>query len=328
MARIDFFMNEETGEIMLCEINTDGTSAMNEDRIFGELLRHNSAFQTYMRDKPYQTFELFDRWVTEFQATYKAFSRSETVPQMAITDFLDKGTVNEFIRFREAFARQGIKAEICDIRELTYENAALKTPSGMTVDAIYRRAVTVDIIENYANVTPFIQAVKDRAVCLVGGFCTQIVHNKRIFCILQHPATQSFLTEGEAAFVKKHLPATFLLSEDTAAAVLPDRERWIIKPCDSYGSKGVYAGVDHSEEDWARLVRENMGNDYLAQQFIQPYKTVNVDLTENDLSVGEYSNITGVFCYNEKPYGIYSRLAPGEIISTVYNERAVATILI
>ena len=32
MARIDFFYNEETGAYQYCEFNTDGTSAMNEDR--------------------------------------------------------------------------------------------------------------------------------------------------------------------------------------------------------------------------------------------------------------------------------------------------------
>ena len=32
MARIDFFYNEQTGAYKYCEFNTDGTSAMNEDR--------------------------------------------------------------------------------------------------------------------------------------------------------------------------------------------------------------------------------------------------------------------------------------------------------
>ena len=32
MARIDFFYNEETGDYKFCEFNTDGSSAMNEDR--------------------------------------------------------------------------------------------------------------------------------------------------------------------------------------------------------------------------------------------------------------------------------------------------------
>ena len=32
IARIDIFYNEETGDFKFCEFNTDGTSAMNEDR--------------------------------------------------------------------------------------------------------------------------------------------------------------------------------------------------------------------------------------------------------------------------------------------------------
>ncbi len=32
IARIDIFYNEKTGDFKFCEFNTDGTSAMNEDR--------------------------------------------------------------------------------------------------------------------------------------------------------------------------------------------------------------------------------------------------------------------------------------------------------
>jgi hypothetical protein len=329
MSRIDFFFNEKTQEIKLCEVNTDGTSAMNEDRILGELLQYNSAFQTFVRDKNYYQYELFDSWVAEFQSIYRAFSKNGNLPQVAIVDFLDKGTVNEFIQFQKAFEKQHIRTEICDIRELTYENAILKTPSGMRVDAIYRRAVTVDIMDNYSCVMPFIRAAKDRAVCIVGTFCTQILHNKRIFYILQHPATLSFLAEDEANFVKEHVPSTFLLSEEIvrSTTALSDREQWIIKPCDSYASKGVYAGIDCNEEKWSRVVRENIGNDYLLQKFTKPYKTANIDFSVDNAAIRDYSNITGVFCYNEKPYGIYSRLSKGEIISSQYDEKSVATIL-
>ena len=376
VSRIDFFLDEDNCKAKLCEINTDGTSAMNEDRILGSFLDKNSSFQAFMQHKEYRKFELFDTFVNEFLHAYQSHVGDECatrvatatapaphvananpprvataphvataprtataprvadsprpVPRVAIVDFLDKGTVNEFKRFQEAFTKHGIEAEVCDIRNLSYKNSKLTTPSGMVVDAIYRRAVTVDIMANYGDVLPFIQAVKDGAVCLVGGFCTQIAHNKLIFYILRHPATLAFLTKDEKRFVEEYIPLTFLLTKESIHEnnALSEKDKWIIKPCDAYGSKGVYAGCDTDEAKWESLLRENLKNHYLLQQFIKPYRSPNLDFHGENFSAAYYGNTTGVFCYNEKPYGIYSRLAEGNIISTGHDEKAVPTILL
>jgi hypothetical protein len=199
----------------------------------------------------------------------------------------------------------------------------------MTIDAIYRRAVTTDIMQHFAEVQPFIQAVKDGAVCLVGSFATQIAHNKRFFYILQHQQTKAILSKEERAFVRKHFPATYRLTKRALAThrVYEEREKWIIKPCDSYGAKGVYAGIQCKEADWQRHCEENLGGDYVLQAFHMPYKTPNIDFSVEKPAIRDYSNLTGVFCYNGKPYGAYTRIADGDIISTQYDEKTIATVV-
>ncbi|MCL2717755.1 MAG: hypothetical protein FWE14_03125 [Lachnospiraceae bacterium] len=331
MARIDFFLNEETGTIKMCEINTDGTSAMNEDRLLGEFLSENSAFQTFMQGKTYRRFELFDSWVKEFLEVYQAYcTGSYKNPRVAIVDFLDVGYVTEFEKFKATFIEHGIETEICDICDLSYDGTVLRTGSGMVVDAIYRRAVTSDIMNNLDKVGDFIKAVKDGAVCLVGDFVTQVVHNKRLFFILFHEATKNILTGEEFEFITGHFPETFSLTSEnlTANKVYENREKWIIKPCDSYGAKGFFAGRNLSKEKWEQACEEHLKEDYILQEFNAPYKTLNIDFTNENRNVREYSNLTGIFCYNGKPYGAYSRMADGEIISTQYDEKTIATLLL
>ncbi|MDR0220238.1 MAG: hypothetical protein LBI54_02400 [Lachnospiraceae bacterium] len=326
MARIDFFLNEETNEIKMCEINTDGTSGMSEDLLLGDFLFYNNAFLEFMQGKTYQRFEYFDSWAEEFLAYYGG----EAPPRTAIVDFLDVGYVTEFERFKETFIRHGMETEICDIRALTYEDGKLKTPNGMAIDAIYRRAVTADIMKHYNEVQPFIEAARDGAVCLVGSFATQIVHNKRLFYILYHPQTRAILGREEKAFVTKHFPATFPLNKETIAAhkVYQEREKWIIKPCDSYGALGVYAGKSCNEADWQKRCEEHLADDYVLQAFNMPYKTPHIDFREAEPKIRDYSNLIGVFCYNGKPYGAYTRIAGGDIISTQYDEKTIATVLV
>jgi len=329
MARVDFFLNEETRAVKLCEINTCGTSAMDEDRILGGFLSMNRAYQHFAQKNNCRLFELFDSWVREFLALYREYSQSDAPPFVAIVDFLDKATLPEFKQFALAFAARGVKAEIVDIRKIEYRDGSLFTPDGDKIDAIYRRAVTSDVMANYEQVLPFMQGVLEGAACLVGGFRTQIIHNKALFGILHGEETLAFLAPEERAFVLRHVPLTYPLLPGSIEKhnILGNKDFWIIKPYDSYGSKGVYAGLDCEQAQWERLVRENAGDGYLVQEYCRPYRSLNIDFTDEQPAARPFSNITGVFCYNEKPYGIYSRLSNGNVINSQYDEKTVATVV-
>ncbi len=334
IARIDIFYYEDTGDFKFCEFNTDGTSAMNEDRELNKAVRLTKAYGVFEEKYEMETFELFDTWVEEFLKIYKEFAGNtgkDKVPGIAIVDFMENATEQEFKIFKERFEAKGISARICEIRELTYLDNTLYSKDGMEINAVYRRAVTSDIMKHYDEVQALIQAVKDGAVCLIGEFRTQIVHNKVLFKILHDPVTQRFLSEEEREFVKKHVPFTASLEAGNFDydQVIQNRERWIIKPEDSYGSMGVYAGVEYGQEEWKEKVDAATGNHYLLQEFCRPYETPNIDLMKRrDAEIMNYSNLTGMFVYNGKFRGIYSRISQSEIISTQYSEMALPTIVV
>ena len=103
----------------------------------------------------------------------------------------------------------------------------------------------------------------------------------------------------------------------------------MIKPEDSYASKGVYAGVEFEDEsEWIKHVTENIGSDYLLQEYVQPYETLNIDITHDaNAQYRSYSSITGLFVYGGKMKGIYSRIAKNSIISTQYSEMSLASVV-
>lgn len=331
IARIDLFLNEETREFWFCEFNTDGSSAMNEDRELNHAIRGTKAFQEFAKRYELSTFELFDSWVEEFLKIYESFAPGQKLTSVAIVDFMESATSEEFKIFAEAFEKRNIRAEICEIRELVYEDGVLLTPSGRKIDAIYRRAVTSDIMKHFEEVGPFLQAVEEGAVCLVGDFTTQIVHNKVLYKILHDPATQAFLTEKERKYVQEHVPYTVSLNTGSYPyeEVIAHKDAWIIKPEDSYGSMGVHAGVECSEEEWKEYVDQCTDHSYILQQFCRPYETLNIDLLKDpEAEFRPYSNLTGLFVYNGKFKGCYSRISQSEIISTQYSEMALPTVIV
>ena len=336
IARIDIFYNEETGDFKFCEFNTDGTSAMNEDRELNIAFSQTKAYKEFAKTHHLTSFELFDTWVDEVLALYGEFVSTSKQPNVAIVDFMESATENEFKIFVERFEQRGCRAEICDIRNICWDGEQCTTPSGMKVDVIYRRAVTSDILSHMDEVTDFVEAAKSGKVCLLGDFRTQIAHNKVLYKILHMEETMRLLTKREQTFVRAHVPYTVALDEVFAAGneeflaeVLSHKDDWIIKPEDSYGSKGVHAGVEHEDPgEWETLLSENRGKKYILQAFNNPYELLNIDFSEDGYRWVNASNLTGLFVYNEKLRGAYSRISFVKMISTQYSEMSSPTVLV
>lgn len=332
IARIDIFYNEETKDFKFCEFNTDGSSAMNEDRELNRGIKLTLGYRELAKKYRLYTFELFDSWVEESLKIFHEAKPEVQKPYVVIADFMESATNNEFEIFAERYRSRGVECEICEIRELRFRGGRLYGPAGRPVDMIYRRAVTSDIMKHYDEVSDFIRAVKAEAVCLLGDFTTQIVHNKILYQILHHPMTKNFLSDRENQFVEAHVPFTAQMDADYLPydSIVSDKDQWILKPQDSYGSKGVFAGVEYeSEADWKRIVEEHRVGDYLAQQFVKPYQTKNIDFSGGaDAQFISVSNLTGLFVYGGCFRGIYSRVSRGQIISTQYSEIALPSLVV
>ncbi len=103
IARIDIFYNEETGDFKFCEFNTDGTSAMNEDRELNIAIQKTKAYQQMAETHEFKSFELFDSWVETFLEIYHSSQNPKEHPNVAIVDFMENATEMEFQIFCRAF---------------------------------------------------------------------------------------------------------------------------------------------------------------------------------------------------------------------------------
>ena len=361
VCRLDIFLNEETGEFKFCEFNADGSSAMNENAELYRTYRNTLLYREMDKLYEQEMFELFDSWVEIFLRIYAEGQKNEgqtaaiqtangqstegqnkqglsakeqsadKLPAVAIVDFLEKGSsAAEFTAFREAFERAGCRAYVAEIRDMRYEKGRLLTGEGHAVDAVYRRAVTSDILAHREEVMPFLQAVRDRSVCLIGDFCTQVVHDKVLFRILHDPRTSAFLSEEDRAFISDHVPFTAMLTRETAdwEDVRKDKDRWIIKPRDSYGAHGIYPGRLCSEEEWNAQLDLRADTDYILQEFVTPCRTDNIYFGAEDPQWQSFSNMTGVYLYGGQVAGIYSRASVTPIISVEGDEHEMTTIVL
>jgi len=304
---------------------------MNENRRLTEFLEDNNVFQALQPAVDQE--ELIDPLIDALLEVWHSASRklfdTDRTPSVVITDFLDKAYLSERKQICLRMNERGIPAEVTDIRDLVYEDGRLKSAkTGAVYDLVYRRAVTKDIMEGYDSVTPFLDAMRNEAMVMAGPLSTQVIHHKAINMALLDPILQKYFTEEEQAFLNEHLPKTYRLTKERAEKVLKtDKDRWILKPEDSYAARGVFCGQDLHQNQWEREVQSCADRHYLVQEYVEPYQSPNVDLLVSDAFV-PYTNMTGLYVYNGDFAGVYSRLSDGRVVSTQYNEKAIPTLFV
>ena len=323
MARFDLFLNEEDLSYKFCEFNTDGSGAMSRDYMIGKALMQGAAYKRFAQNHELRQFELFDSWVESFMRIYESRPGARPHPTIAVTDFRESGVFSDFNRFIDAFQKAGYDARFTDIRDFEFDGEHLiDSTDGCIVDAIYRRAVTSEILQHPGECDGLIDAVAAGKVCLIGHFRTTVVHSKEVNIVLFDERTRAFLTEEEAAFVDAHVPRTYRLESGvngfTLDEVMSDKDAWIIKPADDYGAHGVYPGVDFDQEQWEHMVDDNLDAGYIVQEFYQPPRVdiINTVIDDDDPCLVEsWQSMPGVYLYEGKPVGFYCRLGNEGVIA-------------
>ncbi|MGI6096512.1 MAG: glutathionylspermidine synthase family protein [Dethiobacteria bacterium] len=325
IARFDLFYQGKD-EFKFCELNADGTSSMNEVRVLHDVFK-GSAIAKDLQKEGYSFFdyELFDTWAKTLISYYHEFKskhhgeHTSYIPKIAIVDFEGEGITSEFFVFQECFRRQGYTTIICDPRELRYRSGSLYC-GRQKIDLVYRRATTARLVAEASDIKDFLQAYLDQAVCVVGGFVSQIIHNKKIFAILHDQQKTSFLSKRDRKFIEKHIPYTFCLrgnTQEQLERILENKDKLVLKPFDLFAGRGVYLGCDYSFDEWEKLIYQVLGKDYLVQELCSLLQRKMLTIEDKKIYFENYKYMLGLFMYNQKFSGIYTRVGRKNMIAAV-----------
>ena len=335
VCRVDVFFDEDAGTVKFCELNTDGTSGMNENREITRSVLPSASFREFAGRHRVEPCELVDSWVRAFAEDYRQWAArhedAPKVPAIAICDYLEKATLSEFEVYSQAFRDAGFPCTICDIRELRFEDGRLLDGQGDVVDAVWRRAVTSDVLARWDESQALLGAVRADAVCLIGSFAGSLTHDKQVFRVLHTAQAQAILTDEERAFVKATVPFTAFLVADSVdlAAVKASKDRWVIKPSDLFDATDVFLGCMQDQQTWEALVDRYAdgasGVSFLLQEFVTPFKTEALPPDAGILEADEaqaalvcpqlWNNLSGLYLYNGEFVGVFSRQGPRPIIT-------------
>lgn len=215
---------------------------------------------------------------------YEEWCRRREPPRVAIVDWREVPTFNEFILWEKFFHNQGIECVIADPRELEYRGGRLWA-GNFHVTLIYKRVLIGELLERGGLSHPLVKAVRDRAVCMVNPFPCKILYKKASFAAVTDERNGHLFDDAERRAIADHIPWTRLVEErkttfqrqevDLIPFIHQHRDRLVLKPNDDYGGKGIVLGWTVGEREWEQAVRTALHEPYVVQERInipsEPY---------------------------------------------------------
>jgi hypothetical protein len=197
------------------------------------------------------------------------------IPQIAIVDWEGLPTATEFELFKEYFTKQGLQAVVADPRQLELSGGRL-TFRGSAIDLVYRRVATNELLQKIDECQALVQAYRDQKVCVVNSFRAKYMHKKILFAILTDYSNARLFDAGERAVIERHIPWTRRVAKmrtlyqghsiDLPDFIVRQRERFVLKPNDEYGGRGIVIGSEVDDREWEQRVYAALDDFWVVQE--------------------------------------------------------------
>lgn len=219
------------------------------------------------------------------QALLKAWKMfgGKKKPNIAIVEFRSATGRSESEIFKEYFEAEGYETHQISPEQLEYKNGVLRAGS-FEIDLIYRRISVQEFLLRFTLTHPLVQAYKDKKVCVVNSFRSELSHKRAMFALLTDETLTAKFPPNERKAIKEHLPLTRMVKAgkvmwrdevvDLLDHIQKNRENLLLRPNDDYSDLQSFVGAEHDETSWARAIREAQRAPYVVQERGTPAKAV------------------------------------------------------
>ncbi|MNS08107.1 Glutathionylspermidine synthase [compost metagenome] len=300
-------------------------------------------FQTRFKLETFDVRVPLLHMLTSLYAEWRANGHTDRPekPVIGIIDYEGLSTQPEFELCQEYFTEQGYQTLIADPRKLRYENGRLLSPDGVAIDVVYRRVLTNEFLDHFADVQAMWNAYKDGAVCVVNPFRSKLLHKKSIFAIITDERVMPHFTAEEQEAIKSAVPWTRLVREGktlrfdgTEIDLLPwmreNQQNLVVKPNDEYGGKGVYIGWAMSDSEWEAAIAEAQESPFVVQWKVKAPKVAFPvwGVAENEVVWEPQTIDLDPFVFFGKAHGFLTRLSTNDLCNVTAGGGIVPTFVV
>ena len=274
-SRLDYFVNDETGEISLTEYNAETPAGAAYNDALSDTFLDLPVVRRFARDWEMIPIPTRHGVIRSLLDAWYAWRGVREVPQIGIVDWREVPTVSEFALFQDHFRNLGLPCSIVDPRDAEYDGETLRF-AGTPVTLIYKRVLLHELAERGGVDHPIFRAVRDGKVCMVNPPRCKILHKKASLAALTDERNAHLLTAEQHSAVTSCIPWTRVVEErrttfhgeqvDLLEHVAAHRDRFVLKPNDDYGGAGIVLGWTVGQDEWAVALRNAITNPYVVQE--------------------------------------------------------------
>ena len=321
-TRLDAFVHED--QIKFVEYNAENPSSLMDQPGLNQILFEVHALGALAERYPLRQFTTVETLIQTMLATFREWGGAGA-PNIAILDWADLPTENEFILLRNYFVGRGVPTIICAPDELEYSGGRLHRRD-FRIDLVYKRVVIHEFLARADENHALVRACAERAVCLINPFRCKIVHKKAAFELLTDEAHDDWFSPLEREVINASVPWTRRLSErktlfngreiELVEHVRKNREAFIIKPNDDYGGHGIFLGKHASDAEWDGILQTALADgDYVVQEVIELHTEEFPVFNEHGWSLEPMYVDTNPFIFRGRVDGAMVRLSDSPIVN-------------
>ncbi|MBI1747785.1 MAG: hypothetical protein HYR55_14525 [Acidobacteria bacterium] len=307
-TRLDGFFNEN--RLQFIEFNHDSPGGIGYSDRLVEILRPLPLMERLAEKYELRYDPLQPKLLEAILSTYREYGGS-TTPAVAIVDWADVKTRHDFEIIRDFFRAHGLSCIIVDPREVEIRRGALFA-GDFKIDLVYRRVLLIELMQKADEVKAFLDAYRSRLACFVNSFRCRLTENKSFFQFLSDPDHAELFSATEQAILARYIPWTRRVREgytdfhgariDLCDFMGRQRERFVLKPNDSYGGQGVCLGATCDSATWEKILGTALREGWVAQEHVsiplEPFPVIDgetVALKDLHVNIGPYY-IGGRYC--------------------------------
>ena len=272
-SRLDTFLSP--GGFAFLEYNGENPAGIGDQASLEQLFTHIPTVRQFLDDTEHYFPQPQNKLLDALDQAYREFGGLKERPNIAIVDWAGVSTGAEFEILKDHFEAQGYPTRICDPTNLDYFDGALVS-GDFEIDVFFKRVIIHEFLERFDEQHPVYQAITEGNVCMANSFRSKIPHKKAGLAILTDERYNELFNADELAAIAHHVPWTRNVRHgrttyrgetvDLVDFVQAERERFVLKPNDDYGGKGISFGWESSVSEWDDAISVALSAHYVVQE--------------------------------------------------------------
>jgi hypothetical protein len=209
---------------------------------------------------------------------WKEFGGRKT-PNIAVVEIKQQfsSDSNESFHIAELLKKGGETVRVLCPEQLQYSNGKLQA-GDFSIDLVFRRVSAQELLVRHDLSHPLLQAYRDRAVCVVNSFRSELAQRRALFELLTDEDVTSKLPASDRELIREFVPWTRVVSHtktqfegqciDLPNYILKNRERFVLRPNDKTAEQRCFIGRATDEPSWDRAVRSALRSPYVVQEYV------------------------------------------------------------